>query len=68
MIELSDSFELLKYLKEQDLLENHPEFWWPNENNFEIFLGAILTQNTKWENVEKSLTNLREKNLLSYWL
>ncbi len=65
MIELSDSFELLKYLKEQDLLENHPEFWWPNENNFEIFLGAILTQNTKWENVEKSLTNLREKNLLS---
>lgn len=65
MIELSDSFELLKYLKEQDLLENHPEFWWPNENNFEIFLGAILTQNTKWENVEKSLTNLREKNLFS---
>lgn len=65
MIELSDSFELLKYLKEQNLLENHPEFWWPNKNNFEIFLGAILTQNTKWENVEKSLANLREKNLLS---
>ncbi|WP_258239271.1 3-methyladenine DNA glycosylase [Arcobacter sp. CECT 8989] len=64
-VDISDSFDLLKYLKEQNLLEGHPEFWWPNSNFFEIFLGAILTQNTKWENVEKSLSNLREKNLLS---
>lgn len=64
-LEINDSFDLLKYLKQQNLLEGKSEFWWPNDNSFEIFLGAILTQNTKWENVEKSLNNLREKNLLS---
>ena len=65
MIEIKNSYDLLKFLKEQKLLETEPEFWWPNENSFEIFLGAILTQNTKWQNVEKSLTNLRHLNLLS---
>lgn len=65
MIEIQDSFDLLKFLKKQALLENHSEFWWPNENSFEIFIGAILTQNTKWQNVEKSLENLRNLNLLS---
>ncbi len=64
-MEINDSFDLLKYLKGQKLLKEEPEFWWPNSNSFEIFLGAILTQNTKWENVEKSLTNLKEKDLLS---
>lgn len=62
---IKDSFDLLKFLKEQNLLENHPEFWWPNENDFEILIGAILTQNTKWENVEKSLKNLKELDVLS---
>lgn len=62
---IKNSFELLIFLKEQNLLENSTEYWWPNENDFEILLGAILTQNTKWENVEKSLTNLKRLNLLS---
>lgn len=65
MIEISNSFDLLKYLKEQKLLENSPEFWWPSSNDFEVLVGAILTQNTKWENVEKSLENLRELEVLS---
>ena len=65
MIEINDSFDLLKFLKNQNLLENSSEFWWPNENDFEIVIGAILTQNTKWENVEKSLKNLKNLNLLS---
>ena len=47
--------------------------WWPifNKNAgeraraFEISIGAILTQNTAWKNVEKALNNLIEKNLLS---
>lgn len=65
MIEITDSFDLLKYLKNQKLLENSPDFWWPNSNDFEILVGSILTQNTKWENVEKSLDNLRKLNALS---
>ena len=64
--EISNSYELLKYLKEQKLLETEPEFWWPSNSCFEILLGAILTQNTKWTNVEKSLENLKALDLLSF--
>ena len=38
--------------------------WWPGETEFEIILGAILTQNTSWKNVERAINNLKEKNLL----
>lgn len=65
MTEIQNSYDLLKFLKDKDLLEGHPEYWWPNSNDFEIFIGSILTQNTKWTNVEKSLENLRKLNLLS---
>lgn len=41
-----------------------PQHWWPGEG-FEIPIGAILTQNTSWNNVEKALANLRKHNLLS---
>lgn len=36
-----------------------PSRWWPGETPFEIALGAILTQNTAWTNVEKAIANLR---------
>ena len=62
---ISDSFELLLFLKNQNLIGKEPEFWWPSANDFEIFIGAILTQNTKWTNVEKSLINLKKLNALS---
>ncbi len=62
---ISNSYELLKFLKDKNLLENHPEYWWPSASDFEIFIGSILTQNTKWINVEKSLENLRKLDLLS---
>ena len=62
---ISNSYELLKFLKKQNLLEKHPEFWWPSSTNFEILIGAILTQNTKWTNVEISLSNLKKLNILS---
>ncbi len=39
--------------------------WWPGETPFEIMIGAILTQNTNWKNVEKALDNLDELGLLS---
>jgi endonuclease-3 related protein len=38
--------------------------WWPGDTPFEIMLGAILTQNTAWKNVEKAINNLKKENLL----
>jgi endonuclease III related protein len=35
--------------------------WWPAESPFEVMLGAILTQNTNWSNVEKALVLLKQK-------
>ena len=42
-----------------------PQHWWPGENPFEIAVGAILTQNTSWKNVEKAIHSLKSKGLLS---
>lgn len=39
--------------------------WWPGETPFEVMIGAILTQNTAWSNVEKAITNLKQAKLLS---
>jgi endonuclease-3 related protein len=36
-----------------------PQCWWPAETPFEVLIGAILTQNTAWTNVEKALRGLR---------
>ncbi len=38
--------------------------WWPAETVFEVMVGAILTQNTNWNNVEKAIKNLGEAGLL----
>jgi endonuclease-3 related protein len=42
-----------------------PQHWWPGETQFEIIIGAILTQNTNWANVEKAITNLKKANVLT---
>lgn len=39
--------------------------WWPGDTRDEIIIGAILTQNTAWTNVEKAINNLREADCLS---
>ena len=41
-----------------------PLNWWPGDTPFEIMVGAILTQNTSWSNVEKAINNLKKENLL----
>ncbi len=41
-----------------------PQHWWPGETPFEVCVGAILTQNTSWKNVEKAIANLKSRNLL----
>jgi len=42
-----------------------PSHWWPGDTPFEISVGAILTQNTNWGNVEKAMENLRAADLLA---
>jgi endonuclease-3 related protein len=42
-----------------------PQGWWPAESPFEVCVGAILTQNANWKNVEKAIENLKKKNLLT---
>ncbi len=42
-----------------------PRHWWPAETPFEVCVGAILTQNTNWGNVEKAIANLKREGLLS---
>jgi endonuclease-3 related protein len=42
-----------------------PQHWWPGETPFEIAVGAILTQNTNWGNVEKAIQNLKDHQALS---
>jgi endonuclease-3 related protein len=41
-----------------------PQHWWPGKTPFEIIVGAILTQNTSWANVEKAIANLRSAKML----
>jgi len=42
-----------------------PQKWWPARTRFEVIVGAILTQNTNWGNVEKAIENLRRAGLLA---
>src|SRR4029077_1464757 len=41
------------------------QHWWPAQSRFEVIVGAYLTQNTSWTNVEKALGNLRKAHLLT---
>ena len=41
-----------------------PQHWWPGDTPFEIMVGAVLTQNTNWHNVEKALDNLKAIDIL----
>ncbi|MBL7074292.1 endonuclease III domain-containing protein [candidate division KSB1 bacterium] len=56
-----------KLLRIYNLLLVHfgPRGWWPGNSPLEIMVGAILTQNTNWVNVEKAIANLQSENLLS---
>ena len=39
--------------------------WWPAHTSFEVIVGAYLTQNTSWTNVERAMENLRKARILS---
>ncbi|MBN2020889.1 MAG: endonuclease III domain-containing protein [Sedimentisphaerales bacterium] len=42
-----------------------PQKWWPGDTPFEVIVGAVLTQNTNWTNVEKAIANLKKAKVLS---
>jgi endonuclease-3 related protein len=43
-----------------------PQAWWPTQGGpFEVMVGAVLTQNTAWRNVERALENLRAESVLT---
>jgi endonuclease-3 related protein len=44
---------------------NGHQRWWPGDSAFEIMVGAVLTQNTAWTNVEKAITNLKKAKALT---
>jgi endonuclease-3 related protein len=48
-------------------LFNHygPQYWWPGDTQIEVIVGAVLTQNTSWQNVEKAINNLKSRRLLN---
>jgi len=64
---------LRRHLKQEQLRSYYrtlfrawgPQNWWPARSHFEVIVGAYLTQNTAWTNVEKAMTNLRATHLLS---
>ncbi|MCF8056983.1 MAG: endonuclease III domain-containing protein [Desulfocapsa sp.] len=43
-----------------------PQGWWPGESGIEMIVGAVLTQNTNWSNVEKAIQNLKDAGMLSF--
>jgi endonuclease-3 related protein len=42
-----------------------PQHWWPGDSPFEVMVGAVLTQNTAWSNVERAIANLRAASALA---
>ncbi|MCX7926632.1 MAG: endonuclease III domain-containing protein [Candidatus Omnitrophica bacterium] len=59
------SYNNLKKIYEKLFEHFGPQHWWPAESAFEVMVGAILTQNTSWNNVERAIKNLKKEKLLS---
>ena len=57
--------EALEDIYSRLLVHFGPQNWWPGESRWEIMVGAILTQNTSWGNVEKAIANLKAQGVLS---
>jgi endonuclease III related protein len=70
---LQAGFSNLEMSRESDLRRYYralyrawgAQHWWPADSPFEVIVGAFLTQNTTWANVERALVNLRSAHLLS---
>lgn len=62
---VSSARRRLRRLYDRAFAHFGPLHWWPGETMFEVCVGAILTQNTAWTNVEKAITNLKARGFLS---
>ena len=59
------SNKVLLTLYKRLLVAYGPQHWWPAGSPFEVIVGAVLTQNTAWVNVEKAIDKLKSQNYLS---
>jgi endonuclease-3 related protein len=57
--------EQLKIIYDLLFVRFGPQHWWPGETPFEVIVGAVLTQNTNWGNVEKAIANLKKAKTLT---
>ncbi|KOR27371.1 endonuclease, partial [Achromatium sp. WMS2] len=55
----------MTWLLESLLAHYGPQHWWPGDTQFEIMVGAILTQNTSWNNVVPAIAKLKTTNNLT---
>ena len=57
------------FLRIYDRLLAHygPQGWWPGETPLEVMVGAVLTQNTNWKNVERAINNLKNAGQFDFW-
>ncbi|WP_456383072.1 3-methyladenine DNA glycosylase [Hydrogenimonas sp.] len=63
---MTNSYELLEALHRLALpVRERDPWWWPNSGTYEVVIGAVLTQNTRWPKVEEALENLRSLEALS---
>ena len=62
---VSGELSLLRDYYDALFAANGAQDWWPGRTPFEVIVGAILTQNTAWKNVERAITNLRREKLLT---
>lgn len=56
---------LLPHVYEHALAHFGPRRWWPAQTREEVIIGAVLTQNTTWKNVERSIAALRSENVIT---
>lgn len=62
---VNDHKAVLDELYERMFRAFGPQHWWPAQTPFEVAVGAILTQNTSWSNVERAIMNLKRAHALS---
>ena len=60
-----DPSSLLLEFYEQLLSRFGKQYWWPGDTPWEVAVGAVLTQNTNWRNVEKAIDNLKSSGFLT---
>jgi endonuclease-3 related protein len=64
IMESQNTEERLRAVFDHLLSAFGPRHWWPGDSPLEVMVGAILTQNTSWRNVEKAIANMKNRGVL----